>query len=339
MKASPQTQLRLLELADLDAELARLDHRRRGLPEVAELARLEARASELKDAIVVTETELGDLTREQSRAERDVDQVRTRIEKDRARLDAGQVSAARELASLQSEIESLHRRQGDLEEVVLELMERRESARSAGETSWPPNVTASAARRPRWRLGATRPSRRSTSRRPRHPISAPTVAAEVPADLLKLYDQIRKTKGVGAAMLRGRPVRGMPPEPQCGGPERRSGRRRRMRWSGARSAGGSSSAPPSLAFRCAPGPTGCPPRASPPVTLLLRHGQTPMSVQKRYAGRSDVPLTETGVRQAAAAAKRLASAGIDVIVASPLQRAVRTAAGGGGRHRRPGRDR
>ena len=127
MKASPQTQLRLLELADLDAELARLDHRRRGLPEVAELARLEARASELKDALVVTETELGDLTREQSRAERDVDQVRTRIEKDRARLDAGQVSAARELASLQSEIESLHRRQGDLEEVVLELMERRET--------------------------------------------------------------------------------------------------------------------------------------------------------------------------------------------------------------------
>jgi probable phosphoglycerate mutase len=50
-----------------------------------------------------------------------------------------------------------------------------------------------------------------------------------------------------------------------------------------------------------------------------------MSVQKRYAGRSDVPLTDTGVRQAAAAAKRLAAAGIGVIVSSPLQRAVRTA--------------
>ena len=79
VKASPQTQLRLLELADLDAELGRLDHRRRGLPEVAELARLDARASELKDALVVTETDLGDLAREQGRAERDVDQVRTRI--------------------------------------------------------------------------------------------------------------------------------------------------------------------------------------------------------------------------------------------------------------------
>jgi ribonuclease H / adenosylcobalamin/alpha-ribazole phosphatase len=68
-----------------------------------------------------------------------------------------------------------------------------------------------------------------------------------------------------------------------------------------------------------------PAQGKPTVTLLLRHGQTPMSVQKRYAGRSDVPLTETGLAQAAAAAKRLASAGIDAIVASPLQRTVQTA--------------
>ncbi len=68
-----------------------------------------------------------------------------------------------------------------------------------------------------------------------------------------------------------------------------------------------------------------PAQGEPTVTLLLRHGQTPMSVQKRYAGRSDVPLTDTGVQQAAAAAKRLVSAGIGTIVTSPLQRAVRTA--------------
>jgi ribonuclease H / adenosylcobalamin/alpha-ribazole phosphatase len=61
------------------------------------------------------------------------------------------------------------------------------------------------------------------------------------------------------------------------------------------------------------------------VTLLLRHGQTPMSVQKRYAGRTDAPLTDTGVQQAAAAAKRLAQAGIAAILSSPLQRTVRTA--------------
>jgi len=67
------------------------------------------------------------------------------------------------------------------------------------------------------------------------------------------------------------------------------------------------------------------PSAPPTCTLLLRHGQTPMSVQKRYAGRTDAPLTEVGVQQAAAAAKRLASAGLGVIVTSPLRRTVQTA--------------
>jgi broad specificity phosphatase PhoE len=66
-------------------------------------------------------------------------------------------------------------------------------------------------------------------------------------------------------------------------------------------------------------------QGDPTVTVLLRHGQTPMSAQKRYAGASDVPLTDLGVRQAMAAAARLAAAGIGVIVTSPLQRAVRTA--------------
>ena len=61
-------------------------------------------------------------------------------------------------------------------------------------------------------------------------------------------------------------------------------------------------------------------------TLLLRHGQTPLSAERRFAGRGDVPLTDTGQRQAAAAAARLAArGGIDVIVSSPLRRARRTA--------------
>jgi ribonuclease H / adenosylcobalamin/alpha-ribazole phosphatase len=72
-------------------------------------------------------------------------------------------------------------------------------------------------------------------------------------------------------------------------------------------------------------PSWTPAAGEPTVTVLLRHGQTSMSVQRRYAGRSDVPLTDLGVQQAAAAAKRLASAGITLIVTSPLLRAVRTA--------------
>lgn len=63
----------------------------------------------------------------------------------------------------------------------------------------------------------------------------------------------------------------------------------------------------------------------PTTTLLLRHGQTGLSAERRFAGRDDIPLTREGVRQAGLAARRLASTGIDVIVTSPLQRARRTA--------------
>jgi uncharacterized protein len=201
VKASPHSQLRLLELADLDADLGRLDHRRRSLPEVAELARLGTRASELKDEIVVTETELGDLAREQNRAERDVEQVRTRIDRDRARLDAGQVSAARELANLQSEIESLHRRQGDLEEVVLELMERREGLDSrrdelaAEQDGLATQMGELTVRRDAVFKEIDEQAGKAAEQRG-------GVTADVPADLFKLYEQIRDSRGVGAAMLR-----------------------------------------------------------------------------------------------------------------------------------------
>src|ERR1700690_3973491 len=200
-KASPQNQLRLLELADLDAELVRLARRRHGLPEVAELAEMEARASELKDALVMAETELSDLSREQGRAERDVDQVRTRIDKDRSRLEAGQVSAARELASLQSEIESLHRRQGDLEEIVLELMERweglvsRRDELAAEQDGLATEMGELTAHRDAVFKEIDEQAGRASEQRG-------GVTADVPADLLKLYEQIRDSRGVGAAMLR-----------------------------------------------------------------------------------------------------------------------------------------
>ena len=63
----------------------------------------------------------------------------------------------------------------------------------------------------------------------------------------------------------------------------------------------------------------------PTTTLLLRHGQTAMSAERRFAGRGDIPLTKEGARQAARAARSLARAKVDIIVTSPLQRARRTA--------------
>jgi broad specificity phosphatase PhoE len=62
------------------------------------------------------------------------------------------------------------------------------------------------------------------------------------------------------------------------------------------------------------------------VTLLLRHGATELSAERRFAGRGDIALTKDGVKQAGLVARRLAAPpGVDVIVTSPLQRTRRTA--------------
>lgn len=202
MKASPDAQLRLLELAEIDAELTRLEHRRRGLPEHAELSRLEQRDRELRDELAVLQAQEGDLRREQAKAEADVEQVRTRIDRDRARLDAGQVSSPRELENLQSEIESLHRRQSDLEEVVLDVMERQETTGSrlqaAGAEREQVGADAGVAIASRdvalaeiGEQGGKAADRRAA------------VLADEPAELVDLYERLRvQHGGVGAAALR-----------------------------------------------------------------------------------------------------------------------------------------
>lgn len=81
---------------------------------------------------------------------------------------------------------------------------------------------------------------------------------------------------------------------------------------------------PAAASRTGPGWAAA--QGQPTTTVLLRHGETPLSPERRFAGRGDIPLTPAGLRQATAAARRLAArGGIGLIVTSPLQRARRTA--------------
>ncbi len=208
MKASPEAQLRLLELADIDAELGRIEHRRRALREHQEISGLQARDAELRDSIAELTARSSDLNREQLKAEADVEQVRARIQRDRQLLDAGKVSSPRELENLQSEVGSLQHRQSDLEEIVLDVMERREAnqasldgasaerAKVAGQLE---TVTAA---RDAALADLAEQAGKATDRRG-------SVVADVPADLLDLYDKLRAQHGgVGAAALRQRRCQG-----------------------------------------------------------------------------------------------------------------------------------
>jgi len=200
VKADPEAQRRLLDLQAIDTALAQLAHRRRTLPELAELDRLARELSKLEDARVRADVAVDDLDRDIARLEKDVDQVRVRKAKDQARLDVG-TGPAKELEALQHELGSLARRQNELEDAELELMEQKEQAES---------VLAEAEQRL-----ATQRERRAELERTRDEALAAIakdeefrvsgrkpLVSDLPAELVALYEKIREQTGIGAALLR-----------------------------------------------------------------------------------------------------------------------------------------
>jgi hypothetical protein len=208
VKASPEAQLRLLELADIDAELGRIAHRRRGLPEHAEITRLDGREAELRDSIAAMTAQSSDLSREQNKAEADVEQVRSRIDRDRQRLDGGMISSPKELENLQSEVQSLQRRQSDLEEIVLDVMERREGNQAALDAAVAERASVAA------ELETVTTARDAAlgeldEQAAKASAKRAQVVEVMPGDLVELYDKLRAQHGgVGAAALRLRRCQG-----------------------------------------------------------------------------------------------------------------------------------
>jgi hypothetical protein len=202
MKADPAVQRRLLALAEVDAELARVTHRRRTLPEIAEIAEAEKQLRAKTDALTTIETTLGDLNRDVKRQETEIDQVRAREERDRKLMSGGSVGA-KQLTELEHELATLERRQAALEDDLLELMERREAVEADVQHARidldkSQEALADAARRRDATLADldSLEAKRTADRE--------KAGAGFPADLLALYEKVRAHKGIGASLLRSR---------------------------------------------------------------------------------------------------------------------------------------
>ncbi|MDQ0377173.1 zinc ribbon domain-containing protein [Amycolatopsis thermophila] len=202
MKAEPAVQRQLLELAKVDAELSRVEHRRRTMPEVAEIEGIEKTLRELRDTAIRHETAASDLDREIARQEKEIESVRAREDRDRKLIDGGTVNA-KQVADLQHELETLARRQSALEDDQLELMERREALeldvqRTGAEVDKTEQALADAQRRRDETLKDldTTKARREEDRA--------KLVPRFPEGLLKLYERVREHKGIGAALVRQR---------------------------------------------------------------------------------------------------------------------------------------
>jgi uncharacterized protein len=202
MKAEVIQQRSLLHLAEVDAELSRIEHRSGHLAEQQRFDQTQAQHRDANDRLAVLRLALGDVDAEIAKFESEIDAVRSREDRDRSLLEAGAINA-KQLADLQHELETLQRRQSSLEDSLLEVMERREElqAQQTGELGIIDALESELAEAQRARDDAL-----SVIEQTRHQCVSrrAELTAELDADLVSLYERQRSHGGPGAGRLQGR---------------------------------------------------------------------------------------------------------------------------------------
>lgn len=200
LKATPADQALLLDLQALDTKLSQLAHRAARLPEIASLTALGADRDALTRTLAEQTGSWEDAQAELTRTESDVAVVEARVARDRERLASS--SSVKDVAALEQELAALAKRQSDLEDIelaVMDTVEQRAAAladtRGALAELDDQVAAASAARDAALvELDAER-DRAETDRG--------ALVERIPADLLALYEKQRARYGIGASHLRG----------------------------------------------------------------------------------------------------------------------------------------
>lgn len=204
MLAEPADQQKLLDLADLDSEMGRLQHTARSLPHHQRISDLMKERAEVADSLVEATTVVDDLQVAQRRAEADLVPVRARLERDRTRVSDGSITDGKTLEGLVNEVARIERRIIELEEDEFEIMARLEDAetraqkldlrRDQVEAGLRDEVTARDER-----VSALSAEAKAVA------AARSALSSSVPPALVTLYEKIRAHKGLAAAKLhRGR---------------------------------------------------------------------------------------------------------------------------------------
>ena len=195
MHADPSDQKRLLDLQRADTALMQLTHARKNVPETETIAQLRKLINEITDKQAQHSANASDLERDISRVEREIEQVRARAQKDRDRQLSGSASP--------KELETLARRQSELEDHELELMEEREQAQAAAVAD--DEVVA----RHKEDLAATEARladkiSQIDSQLQDEQTARTSISESLPQELVELYERLRKRQPIAAALLRHR---------------------------------------------------------------------------------------------------------------------------------------
>ncbi len=195
-------QHRLLEVQALDTRAQQIAHQRASHPARAAVTEATGLAAELGERLLVARTAVGDARRELAKAETDVEQVRTRAQRDQARMDSGAASV-KDVQAISSELEALAKRQAVLEDAELEVMERVEQleAELAEITA---EHDAAVARREAAEAELAAALADLDAEAARVTAERAQRADGLDAGLVALYDKVReRSGGLGVAVLRG----------------------------------------------------------------------------------------------------------------------------------------
>jgi predicted nucleic acid-binding Zn-ribbon protein len=199
--AAHDSLVRLLDLQAEDSAIKRLNERRNALPEAQRLAELTDQIAELDADIEIATKQVDEVTREQSRLEGEIGLADQKIAREEQRLFSGSVSNPKELGSLQAEVGMLKRKKGEVEDSLLEVMVQKDQA-SETLARLQAERTEAAAESEELAAKVSSVTGEIETELKEHEAKRAEVAATIDEPLLKLYEQIRSTKGgVGVAAL------------------------------------------------------------------------------------------------------------------------------------------
>ena len=200
MRIHPAIQVQLLDLAAVDLKLRQLVYRRATLPEMKIIAEAEDRLSETQSKVMDRQTARNDLGREMARFESDIEAVRSRQKRNSERMTSGSIKASKDLEAIEHEIATLKRRQGELEDQELDLMERAEQIDNDLQTV---NAERTEVEQRRNKVVAARDDEWVQIDGQLRDVKADRerTVAQLPADFVALYERVAASGSTGAAAV------------------------------------------------------------------------------------------------------------------------------------------
>lgn len=191
----------LLALQDTDSRIRRLEHQRETLPEQQQLEQAEARIDEIVRQQDDLRLDLDKASAEQRQLERETDVLTERRDAERLRLYDGTVTNAREMKSVEAEVESTNRRISEQEDLLLESLEQVEGL-EARIAALEAEATAERERAAELTVARDEAAQSILAELAEAGVLRDQQAAELPDDLMERYDAVvRRTGGVAVGLL------------------------------------------------------------------------------------------------------------------------------------------